>query len=114
MSGSKPFAEGAILRFFNRRRILGVFAGLVLAFLAIAGVIVAYLNSVDFSERARDYVVNEIEQRIGAKATLRDFSWSFWQQRIQMQDLTLRGLEPADHPALAHFSRIDVGLNFRT
>jgi uncharacterized protein involved in outer membrane biogenesis len=90
------------------------FGGLTIATLAVIGVIAAYLQSAAFSQRARDYLVVEIEQRTGAKVTLKNFNWSFWQQHIHLDDLTLHGLEPAGHGALAHFAHIDIGLNFRT
>src|SRR3954469_15744161 len=82
--------------------------------LALIGVIFAYLNSSAFSERAHEYIIHEIEQRTGAKAALRNFDWNFRQQRFRLDDLTLRGAEPVDHAPLAHFARIDIGLNFRS
>src|SRR5262245_869156 len=82
--------------------------------LAMIGGIVAYLNSPAFDARARRYIVQEIEQRTGAKVTLDKLYWSLWQRRFRLENLTLRGLEPAEQAPLAHFSRIDIGLNFRT
>src|SRR6266700_487041 len=114
MYGSKRFAKGALLRFLNRRRILAVFGALVIAGLAVAGILAAYMHSAAFGERIHHYIVSEIEQRTGATVTLKSFSWDFWQRRIRLDDLTLRGLEAAGHPPLAHFARIDVGLKLRT
>src|SRR5438045_1383732 len=114
MSGSRRSEEGAKLRFLNKRRILAAFGGLIIAILAALSVLAAYLNSAAFNGRARDYIVNEIEQRSNAKVMLENFSWNFWRQRIRLDNLTLRGSEPAYHAALAHFARIDIGLNFRT
>jgi translocation and assembly module TamB len=80
---------------------------------AIRG-LVSYLESPAFGERARNYIIQEIERRSGAQVTLRDFDWSFWQRRIRLEDLVLRGSEPAYHPPLVRFARIDIGLNLRT
>jgi translocation and assembly module TamB len=114
MFGSKRFAGEAILRFFNRRRILGLLSGIVIAMLVLAGAVVLYFRSSAFNERASRYIVQEIQQRTGANVSLKNFGWSFWRQRLWFDDLILRGLEPSGEAPLAHFTRIDVGLNFRT
>jgi len=85
----------------------------ILIALAIAAV-TAYFKSPAFDARARRYIVQELENRTGARVTLGNLDWSFWQRRIRLEDLTLHGLEPDGHPPLAHFGRIDIGLNIRT
>ena len=102
------------MRFFNRRIIILVLLIVVIVLVAAIGGVVAYLKSPAFEARVRATVIEEIEKRTGAKVTLNDFSWSIWQRRIRLDDLILRGTEPADHPPLARFSRIDLGLNFRS
>jgi len=102
------------LRFLSRRRILLFFATLALVIVALAAGLVLYIQSPAFEARARQYVVNEIERRTGATVTLQTFHWNFWQERFRLEELTLRGLEPADEAPLAHFMRIDIGLRFRT
>src|ERR1051326_1561635 len=114
MCGWTPYAEGARLRFLNRRRIFAALGILVVAILMAIGGIIAYLKSSAFEARARSYIVEEIERRTGATVTLKTFDWSFWHQRFHLEDLILRGLEPADHAPLARFGSIDIGLNFRT
>ena len=42
------------------------------------------------------------------------FAGVLWRQRFVLEDLTLRGLEPAEETPLAHISRIEVGVNLRT
>jgi translocation and assembly module TamB len=86
----------------------------LIVLIAAIGGIVAYLKSPASSARASGYIVAEIEKRTGAKVTLGAFNWSFWQRRIWLENLTLRGLEPEYSAPLAHFGRIDIGLNFRT
>jgi len=102
------------LRFLNRRRIIAVLAFVAIVIGAAIAAVVVYLNSPAFEARARRSIIEEIERRTGAKVTLGDFYWSFWERRFRLQDLILRGLEGPDHPPLAHFTRIDIGLNFRS
>ena len=112
--GYKPYAEGAILRFFNRRRIIAAVGIVAVVIVAVIAGAIAYVNSDAFQARARRSIIEEIQRRTGAKVTLRDFYWSFWERRFRLEDLVLHGLEGPDHAPLAHFNRIDVGLNFRT
>jgi translocation and assembly module TamB len=79
----------------------------------VVGVVV-YLNSAAFEARMRRYIVEEIEKRTGATVTLGKVEWRFWEKRIRLEDLVLRGLEPEDHPPLARIDRIDVGLYYRS
>src|SRR5262245_18312381 len=103
-----------MLRFFSRRRIIASLGIAVLVIVtAIAGAI-AYVNSRAFEARARRSIIDEIQRRTGATVTLRDFHWSFWERRFRLEDLVLHGLEGPDHAPLAHFTRISIGLDFRT
>src|ERR1051326_1222455 len=81
---------------------------------AAISALAAYLKSPAFKSRARQYIVRELEKRTGATVTLKSFDWSPWRQRFRLDGLTLRGLEPSEDAPLAQFSRIDIGLNFRT
>jgi translocation and assembly module TamB len=91
-----------------------LFSVIALLLLALAGGLFTYINSPKFEEQARRYIVREIERRTGVKASLRSFGWDLWHQRFRLDDLTLRGLEAPEEAPLAHFERIDIGLNFRT
>src|SRR5215510_14241848 len=114
MYGLKLCAEGAILRFLSRRRIIATLAVVAVVLGAAIAAMIAYIKSPAFEARARQSIIEEIERRTGAKVTLGDFYWSFWERRFRLQDLVLRGLEDPDHAPLAHFTRIDIGLDFRT
>src|SRR5215468_3382233 len=103
-----------MLRFFNRRRIIASIGFVALLIVAAIVGIIAYINSAAFEARARRSIIEEIQRRTGATVTLRDFYWSFWERRFRLEDLVLHGLEGPDHSPLAHFTRIDVGLDFRT
>lgn len=102
------------MRFFNKRRLL-IVAG-ILAFIVVAGIgtIIGYLRSEAFASRARKYIVQQIEDASGAKATLGNFEWDLWRERFLLEDLTLRGLEPADGEPLAHFRSIEARIKLRT
>jgi translocation and assembly module TamB len=102
------------LRFLSKRRILLFLGTLALVIVALAAGLVLYLQSPAFEERARQYIVSEIERRTGAAVTLKTFQWNFWQERFRLEELTLRGLEPAGEAPLAYIKRIDLGLKFRT
>ena len=101
------------MSFLSRRRVLAALALITIAIAGAVGGVVAYFNSPAFDGRVRRYLVQEIERRTGATVTLKNFEWSFWQRRMRLEDLILRGLEPAEDAPLAHFSRIDIGVNFR-
>ena len=102
------------MRFLNKRWLLGLLSILALSVLAFVSGLVVYLNSPAFEQQARRYIVREIERRTSGQASLKKFQWNFSQQRLRLEDLTLRGLEPEDEAPLAHFTQIDIGLNFRT
>jgi len=102
------------LRFFNKRNILIALGILAIVIAVAVAATVGYLESPAFEARARRYIVQEIEARTGTKVTLNTLDWSFWQRRIRIEDLTLRGLEPPHQAPLAHFGRIDIGINVRT
>ena len=102
------------MRFLNRRRILIAIGAIVIAFLALIGVIAAYLGSTAFHLRARQYIAEQIARRTGTQVTLADFHWSLWHEAFILEGLTLRGLEPVEEAPLAHFDRIQVGINLRT
>ncbi|HEY2382337.1 MAG TPA: translocation/assembly module TamB domain-containing protein [Terriglobia bacterium] len=102
------------MRFFSRRRILLALAGTLIAFLAVIGTIASYLGSNAFHSRVRQYIVEQIARKSGANVSLGDFHWSFLSERFVLDDLTLRGLEPAEEAPLAFIRRIEVGVNLRT
>jgi translocation and assembly module TamB len=78
------------------------------------GVLFVYISSPAFEEQARKYIIEEIRRRTGAEVSLGTFNANLWAQRFRLEDLTLRGLEPAGEAPLAHFDRISVGISFRS
>jgi translocation and assembly module TamB len=102
------------LRFFSKRAVLTVAAIFIVLVLAIVSAVLYFVNSPGFEERAREYIVREIEMRTGGHATLDHFRWSLRQQRFVLEGLTFRGLESASDPPLARVESITVGIRLRT
>ena len=102
------------MRFLTRRRVIALLSFIALAFLALVGGLVIYINSPSFEREARGYIVRQIEKQTGAEVTLDDFNWSLRRQRVHLGGLILRGLEPRNGPPLASLPAIDVGINFRS
>jgi len=102
------------LRFFNRRILLAAAGIAVLVILGLIAALWSFINSPRFEETAKDFIVREITKQTGAEASLDDFDWSIRQQRFVLRGLTIRGLEPPDHPPLAHVESIQIGVRLRT
>jgi len=98
----------------SKKRLLALLGTIAIVILAVIGGLVVYVNSSAFEEEARRFIVREIARRTGTTVTLNKFDLDLWHQRFRLEDLTLRGLEPDNEPPLAHFERIDIGLNYRT
>lgn len=103
-----------MLRFLTRRRVFVGLAAIVVAFLALAGMIAAYLRSDAIRLRARQYIVEQIQRKTGTTVRLGDVQWSLLKQNVILDDLLIRGLEPVEESPLAHIRRIEVGINLRT
>src|SRR4030095_5361662 len=101
-------------RFLNSRTLIT--AGLVLLVVSVSLVVGLYIfiNSPAFNERIRTFVVEKIATYTGAQVSLGKLRWSLKQQRVVLEDLTLRGPEPASDPPLAHVESISAGVNFRS
>ena len=76
----------------------------------VAGV-VYFLTSPDFDEFAKDYLVNQIEERTGRVTTVEEFDFDLWSQLIQIDGLVLR---QSTGDALLEIESIDIGLHLRT
>jgi translocation and assembly module TamB len=100
-------------RFLNKRNLLIAFAVLVcVGVSAIAGFLV-YLNSDAFNDRVRRSFVQEIEAQTGGTTSVGKIRWNLREQRLVLEDLTIRGTEPQGEPPLAHIESITAGLSLR-
>ena len=80
---------------------------LLAALLALAA---AVLLGTGFAERwARRALLNRLEQSTGARVEIGSFHLHLWNLRVEIDDLTLHGLEAADKPPLFHADHIQVG-----
>jgi len=97
------------------KRVLLIVGGVILVIvLAIAGGLLYFINSAGFQERARQYIIQQIQENTGGVATLDKFRWSIWDQRFILEGLTIRGLEPPTDPPLAHIQSVLVGVKLRS
>ena len=102
------------MRFLNRRRIQAALGILTILVLSLVAAFDVYLRSPAFEARVRKSVIQQLEQTTGASVSLKNFTWSFWERRIRIDDLTLRGSEPPEDDPLARINHIEVGINLRT
>lgn len=83
-----------------------------LVFITLAVLIVAAILRSGFGERwVRREIVSRIEQSTGARVEIGGFHLNVWHLRLEIDDLTVHGLEAADMPPLFHADRVDVGLH---
>jgi translocation and assembly module TamB len=82
--------------------------------LSAVGALYLYVNSPTFNTRLRNFIVERISTYTGTRVTLQSLRWSLRQQRVILEDLTLRGTEPDTAPPLAHIESISAGVNFRS
>lgn len=100
---------------FRIKRILLI--GLALVLLISVSAVVAvyvYLNSPQFNERLKSYIVQKAGAYTGAQVSLESFHWSVKTQRLLLEDLTFRGQEPASEPPLGHIKSISAGIRLRS
>ena len=82
-----------------------------LIFIALAVLLVATLLKSGFVERwVRREIVSRVEQSTGARVEMGTFHLNVWQLKLEIDDLTVHGLEAADMPPLFHADRMDVGV----
>jgi len=58
----------------------------------------------------RDALINRLEQATGARVEMAGFHFSFWKLRLEIDDLTLHGLEAANQSPLFHADRVAVDI----
>ncbi len=79
--------------------------------LALVLVAAAVLLETGLAERwARGAIVARLERLTGGRVELRAFHFSLRGLRAQLDDLTIRGLEPAGTPPLFHADQLRIGL----
>ncbi len=100
---------------FSHKTKIAIIASIFLAGFAVTGLVVAvYIQSVEFQEKARDYVVRQLAQRTGCRVELQALRWDIRRGRIELDELVLHGAEASNEPPLARLPRIEIGLNIRS
>ena len=101
-------------RFLNRRTLLIAASILLLAVMSAIAWLYVFLNSPEFNQRVRNFVVEKTAAYTGAGVSLGRLRWSLRDRRIVIEDLTLRGTEPATDAPLAHIESITAGVSLRS
>ncbi len=94
----------------RRRRWLRLSIFALLVVLASLAVIYAILETGAGARWVRAQVIEQLEQRTGARVELGAFHLDFFPLRAHAENLTLHGLEDAHKPPLFHADRVDVGI----
>jgi translocation and assembly module TamB len=97
----KPGPEVQPKRKRSRRARLAVFCALLAA---LAGSLL-YLNSGAFQERMRRSLVDSLERGTGGRVELSSLRWSLWRLEVEVDNLTIHGLEAAHEVPYAHADR---------
>ena len=80
---------------------------LVWAVMVVLAVAVVYKSGL--AERwIRGILITRLEQASGARVEMGAFHFDLWSLRVEIQNLTLHGLETANQPPLFHADRVDV------
>src|SRR5271154_5467382 len=59
---------------------------------------------------ARDVLVQQLEERTGARVELGGFHLHAWRLHAELVNLTLHGLETSGEPPMFHADRVQVGI----
>jgi len=86
-------------RWMRRGLLLASAAVLVAAVLIETGVI---------ERQMRRTTIRQLEQKTGARVEMGGFHLHLWRLHVEIEDLTLHGLEDANMPPLFHAARMDV------
>ncbi|MGH9715025.1 MAG: translocation/assembly module TamB domain-containing protein [Candidatus Acidiferrales bacterium] len=81
-----------------------------IAFASIVAVTIAFETGL-VEHWVRRMFIQQFEQSTGARVELGAFHLHAWRLRVEMDDLTLHGLEPASSPPLFHAAHVDLQIH---
>ncbi|MGH9707162.1 MAG: hypothetical protein ACRD5R_10445, partial [Candidatus Acidiferrales bacterium] len=81
---------------------------LLLVTLAAAGFVVFLLQTGAVQRWARKSLIRQVELRTGTRVELQGFHLHLWRLRVELDGLTLHGLEPSDVAPLFYAKRVDA------
>lgn len=85
--------------------------GFVLVLIAASALALYLVFATGFAQRfLRRAAIRAIADRTGARVEMKRFHFYPWQLRVEIDGLTLHGLEPPTAPPLFHADRIDVAV----
>jgi translocation and assembly module TamB len=93
-----------------QRRLRWIALGILVLFVATAGLFVAYLRSDAFRERVRLEVITQLEDVTGGKVELKNLTWSLSKLMVTIDDLTIHGLETPNEVPYAHLDHARMSL----
>ena len=82
----------------------------MISMVALALIVVVIFESGLAEHWIRNALIQQIEQGTGARVEIGSFHFRLWGLRVEIDNLTLRGLEAADQPPLFHADRIDAAI----
>lgn len=94
----------------SRRRLYWFLAGLAVAVIATVLVVVSYLRSDAFRGRVRAQVIAALERATGARVELKSLSWNFSRLQVELDDLTIHGLEKPEDIPYAHLDHARISI----
>lgn len=91
----------------RRWRHASIIAFSVLGILLICGsVLVWYANTSQFQDKVRRYVIAAAEQATGGRVELQGFHWRLFHLEVEIQNLTIHGLEAANEAPYLHIDSL--------
>lgn len=85
--------------------LLWLSASLLLVLLAALGV-ARYMESTEFHERVRQFIIARIEHATGGRVELQSVRWTFAQMQFELNGLTIHGREAANEPPLLRAEQV--------
>jgi len=77
---------------------------------AVAGLVLLAFETGLVEHWVRHTFINQLAQRTGARVELGGFHLHAWRLRVEMDNLTMHGLEPADSSPLLHVAHVELQL----
>ena len=108
--GSKDAAQKTArggASYWHRHALLLIWLGALALMLVLAARwVVRYVDSPQFNERARLYVVAQIERATGGRVELQRLVWNWHRLEFELDGLTIHGTEAAGEAPLLQVERV--------
>ncbi len=112
--GSKDAAQKTArggASYWHRHALLLIWLGaLALVLVLAARWVVRYVNSPEFHERARQFVVAQVEHATGGRVELQRLVWNWHRLEFELDGLTVHGTEAASEAPLLRVEQVQARL----